>query len=249
MDRRYLTTVAVNYGGRVRSAIETIAAASVGARATPSRRSSSRSSFSAASSSATPRGQPAYRPGVSGISGSPSRAATRRNSACSPIRRKAPVAASGLDGEVRDGPPTKWRCRVYYEDTDFTGIVTHASYLRFMERGRTNYLRLNRRRSARAVRGGGTGGAGIRLRGAVDGDRNSSNPPAWMMSHCRHRAGRGEGRLHDLAAKSDARGRRVGRSPCPRRLRVWAAGRGRSPSRCAPPCGPALIEATQAHRQ
>ena len=32
--------------------------------------------------------------------------------------------------------------RVYYEDTDFTGLVYHASYLRFMERGRTNYLRL-----------------------------------------------------------------------------------------------------------
>lgn len=34
------------------------------------------------------------------------------------------------------------RVRVYYEDTDFTGIVYHANYLRFMERGRTNYLRL-----------------------------------------------------------------------------------------------------------
>jgi acyl-CoA thioester hydrolase len=32
--------------------------------------------------------------------------------------------------------------RVYYEDTDFSGSVYHASYLRFMERGRTNYLRL-----------------------------------------------------------------------------------------------------------
>src|SRR5438270_11343868 len=32
--------------------------------------------------------------------------------------------------------------RVYYEDTDFSGNVYHASYLRFMERGRTNYLRL-----------------------------------------------------------------------------------------------------------
>jgi len=32
--------------------------------------------------------------------------------------------------------------RVYYEDTDFTGVVYHANYLRFMERGRTNYLRL-----------------------------------------------------------------------------------------------------------
>lgn len=31
--------------------------------------------------------------------------------------------------------------RVYYEDTDFTGVVYHASYLRFLERGRTEYLR------------------------------------------------------------------------------------------------------------
>jgi len=31
--------------------------------------------------------------------------------------------------------------RVYYEDTDFTGVVYHASYLRFLERGRTEFLR------------------------------------------------------------------------------------------------------------
>ncbi len=46
-----------------------------------------------------------------------------------------------LDGELRDGRHTM-SVRVYYEDTDFTGIVYHANYLRFMERGRTNYLRL-----------------------------------------------------------------------------------------------------------
>jgi acyl-CoA thioester hydrolase len=46
-----------------------------------------------------------------------------------------------LDGEMRDG--RHWlTVRVYYEDTDFTGIVYHANYLRFMERGRTNHLRL-----------------------------------------------------------------------------------------------------------
>lgn len=33
------------------------------------------------------------------------------------------------------------RLRVYYEDTDFSGVVYHASYLRFMERGRTEFLR------------------------------------------------------------------------------------------------------------
>ncbi len=51
------------------------------------------------------------------------------------------MAASGLDGEIHRGRH-EMAVRVYYEDTDFTGIVYHASYLRFMERGRTNYLRL-----------------------------------------------------------------------------------------------------------
>ncbi len=31
--------------------------------------------------------------------------------------------------------------RVYYEDTDFSGVVYHANYLRFLERGRTEMLR------------------------------------------------------------------------------------------------------------
>jgi len=31
--------------------------------------------------------------------------------------------------------------RVYWEDTDAGGIVYHASYIRWMERGRTEYLR------------------------------------------------------------------------------------------------------------
>jgi acyl-CoA thioester hydrolase len=50
-------------------------------------------------------------------------------------------AGTALDGEIRDGSHTM-RVRVFYEDTDFSGVVYHASYLRFMERGRTNYLRL-----------------------------------------------------------------------------------------------------------
>ncbi|MFM1960120.1 MAG: tol-pal system-associated acyl-CoA thioesterase [Pseudomonadota bacterium] len=31
--------------------------------------------------------------------------------------------------------------RVYYEDTDFTGVVYHANYLRYFERGRSDALR------------------------------------------------------------------------------------------------------------
>jgi acyl-CoA thioester hydrolase len=51
------------------------------------------------------------------------------------------MIAVPLDGEIRDGRHVL-TVRVYYEDTDFTGIVYHANYLRYMERGRTNYLRL-----------------------------------------------------------------------------------------------------------
>jgi acyl-CoA thioester hydrolase len=51
------------------------------------------------------------------------------------------MTGASLDGEIRDGRHYL-AVRVYYEDTDFTGIVYHASYLRFMERGRTNMLRL-----------------------------------------------------------------------------------------------------------
>ncbi|WP_292617389.1 MULTISPECIES: tol-pal system-associated acyl-CoA thioesterase [unclassified Nitrobacter] len=52
-----------------------------------------------------------------------------------------PPQTEQLDGHIRDGRH-HMQIRVYYEDTDFTGLVYHANYLRFMERGRSNYLRL-----------------------------------------------------------------------------------------------------------
>jgi len=51
------------------------------------------------------------------------------------------VKRPDLDGDIVNGTHVM-PVRVYYEDTDFSGVVYHASYLRFMERGRTNYLRL-----------------------------------------------------------------------------------------------------------
>jgi acyl-CoA thioester hydrolase len=48
---------------------------------------------------------------------------------------------AALDGEIRDGRH-HMQVRVYFEDTDSGQIVYHANFLRFMERGRTNYLRL-----------------------------------------------------------------------------------------------------------
>ncbi|MCC6947744.1 MAG: tol-pal system-associated acyl-CoA thioesterase [Bradyrhizobiaceae bacterium] len=46
-----------------------------------------------------------------------------------------------LSGRIVDGVH-RLPIRVYYEDTDFTGLVYHASYLRFMERGRSDFIRI-----------------------------------------------------------------------------------------------------------
>jgi acyl-CoA thioester hydrolase len=37
--------------------------------------------------------------------------------------------------------PFVWQSRVYYEDTDMSGVVYHANYLKFFERARTEWLR------------------------------------------------------------------------------------------------------------
>lgn len=47
-----------------------------------------------------------------------------------------------LDSQNFDADRQHWiKVRVYYEDTDFTGMVYHANYLRFFERGRSDHLR------------------------------------------------------------------------------------------------------------
>lgn len=38
--------------------------------------------------------------------------------------------------------PFTWPIRVYYEDTDAQGVVYYANYFRYMERARTEWLRL-----------------------------------------------------------------------------------------------------------
>jgi len=49
-----------------------------------------------------------------------------------------PAAPTGLF----DGPLHLFPVRVYYEDTDLSGIVYHANYLRWFERARSDLLRL-----------------------------------------------------------------------------------------------------------
>lgn len=43
---------------------------------------------------------------------------------------------------VLHGPLHRFAVRVYYEDTDLSGIVYHANYLRWFERARSDLLRL-----------------------------------------------------------------------------------------------------------
>ncbi len=47
-----------------------------------------------------------------------------------------------LPGGVLDGPRHLYAVRVYYEDTDLSGITYHANYLRWFERARSDLLRL-----------------------------------------------------------------------------------------------------------
>lgn len=49
--------------------------------------------------------------------------------------RRVAATATGI------GPPFIHSCRVYWEDTDAGGVVYHASYLRFLERARSEWLR------------------------------------------------------------------------------------------------------------
>ena len=49
--------------------------------------------------------------------------------------------SDAIAGRLRDGGH-ELRQRVYFEDTDFSGRVYHARYLQFLERGRSDYLRL-----------------------------------------------------------------------------------------------------------
>jgi acyl-CoA thioester hydrolase len=45
-------------------------------------------------------------------------------------------------GGVFDGPVHRYAVRVYFEDTDLSGVVYHANYLRWFERARSDMLRL-----------------------------------------------------------------------------------------------------------
>jgi acyl-CoA thioester hydrolase len=56
-------------------------------------------------------------------------------------KRVLSLSSPRSEKTLSEHPPDALWVRVYYEDTDFSGRVYHASYLRFLERGRTEWLR------------------------------------------------------------------------------------------------------------
>ena len=52
-----------------------------------------------------------------------------------------PALLGGISGKIIDTGHIL-KARVYFADTDFTGVVYHARYLEFFERGRSDFLRL-----------------------------------------------------------------------------------------------------------
>lgn len=65
-------------------------------------------------------------------------------------------------GGVLDGARHLYAVRVYYEDTDLSGITYHANYLRWFERARSDLLRIlgiDQRAAIEAGARGGDGGA------------------------------------------------------------------------------------------
>ncbi len=53
-----------------------------------------------------------------------------------------PAPATGVIGHDASGGVHRFPLRVYFEDTDFSGVAYHANYLRWMERARSDLLRV-----------------------------------------------------------------------------------------------------------
>ncbi len=68
---------------------------------------------------------------------------------------KWPDIAGRIEGQRHVLP-----VRVYFEDTDFSGLVYHANFLKFIERGRSDFIRLLGIHHNELARGAGQGQMG-----------------------------------------------------------------------------------------
>ena len=138
LDRRYLRALIENYGGGP-AGVETLAYAIAEARDAvedviePFLHAAGLHPAHAARAGGLRQGLSAHRP----------EAARRAQGPAGPVRgrvmaaRETSPSAGWFEGREHLLP-----VRVYYEDTDFTGVVYHANYARYFERGRSDFLRL-----------------------------------------------------------------------------------------------------------
>jgi acyl-CoA thioester hydrolase len=76
-----------------------------------------------------------------------------------------PTSWPDLAGRLRSDAQGRFHVlpvRVYFEDTDFSGLVYHASYVRWCERGRSDFLRLLGNDHAQLFAGAGASTIGAR---------------------------------------------------------------------------------------
>ncbi len=230
MDRRYLSTIALNYGGgpvgvdtmaaalsEPRDAIEDIIEPFLIQKGFIQR---------------TPRGRLLTSLAFKHLGLAEPRA-IRASLECL-MARTMSSAVNPLDGEIRDG-------RHYSAGAGL--LRGHGFFRRRLSRqlsalhgARAHQLSApDRRRSPRHVRAGREGSARLCLRGAPHEHRLPQTGAHGRRARHRHRAGRGEGRLRRCSIRRSCAARifwsrRTCRWPsCP------AGGQGRSPSRCASP--------------
>ena len=70
-----------------------------------------------------------------------------------------PMVKPNPPGGVFDGSRHLYAVRVYYEDTDLSGITYHANYLRWFERARSDLLRMLKIDQRAEIEAGAAGGA------------------------------------------------------------------------------------------
>ena len=121
-----------------------------------------------------------------------------------------------------DGRAHYFPVRVYYEDTDLSGIVYHANYLKWFERARSDLLRLLHidQRAEHEAGGGAYAVAELTIRYAAparldDAVTIESRPTELRAASCRldQKAWRGE----DLLAEQHVRVGFIGHDGRPRR--------------------------------
>ena len=108
-----------------------------------------------------------------------------------------PSPPSGL----LDGPVHRFAVRAYFEDTDLSGVVYHANYLRWFERARSDFVRLLGidQRAANEAGAGAFAVADLTIRYAAPARLDDA---VQIATPC-EQLGAASCRMHQIAARED----------------------------------------------